>query len=86
MSQERTTHPAEKEKEETPVVPKVVEKSAEVDASSSETVEKIDETLKDSKTKEEKEADIDDLVEAIDEVLQTDAEEFVKNFVQRGGQ
>ena len=35
---------------------------------------------------EELKADIDDLLDEIDNVLEENAEEFVKNYVQRGGQ
>ena len=31
-------------------------------------------------------SDIDDLLDEIDEVLEENAEEFVKNYVQKGGQ
>ena len=31
-------------------------------------------------------AELDDLLDEIDEVLEENAEEFVKNYVQRGGQ
>ena len=31
-------------------------------------------------------ADIDDLLDEIDEVLETNAEEFVKSYIQKGGQ
>ena len=31
-------------------------------------------------------ADLDDLLEEIDEVLETNAEDFVKSYVQKGGQ
>ncbi|HWD24041.1 MAG TPA: ubiquitin-like protein Pup [Acidimicrobiales bacterium] len=31
-------------------------------------------------------ADIDDLLDEIDEVLEDNAEEFVRNYVQKGGQ
>jgi ubiquitin-like protein Pup len=31
-------------------------------------------------------AELDDLLDEIDEVLETNAEEFVKNYVQKGGQ
>lgn len=30
--------------------------------------------------------DLDDLLDEIDEVLETNAEEFVKNYVQKGGE
>ena len=35
---------------------------------------------------EELKADIDDLLDEIDEVLETNAEDFVKSFIQKGGQ
>ena len=35
---------------------------------------------------EELKADIDDLLDEIDEVLETNAEDFVKSYVQKGGQ
>ena len=35
---------------------------------------------------EELKAELDDLLDEIDEVLETNAEEFVKSYVQRGGQ
>jgi ubiquitin-like protein Pup len=38
------------------------------------------------KTGEALKAEADDLIEAIDEVLEENAEEFVKNYVQRGGE
>jgi prokaryotic ubiquitin-like protein Pup len=31
-------------------------------------------------------AELDDLIDEIDEVLETNAEEFVKSYVQKGGQ
>ena len=31
-------------------------------------------------------SDVDDLLDEIDAVLETNAEEFVKNYVQKGGQ
>jgi ubiquitin-like protein Pup len=31
-------------------------------------------------------ADLDDLLDEIDEVLEDNAEEFVRNYVQKGGQ
>lgn len=39
-----------------------------------------------SKKGEEVKADMDDLIDAIDEVLEENAAQFVKDFVQRGGQ
>ncbi|MBJ82142.1 MAG: ubiquitin-like protein Pup [Acidimicrobiaceae bacterium] len=35
---------------------------------------------------QELKAELDDLLDEIDEVLETNAEEFVKNYVQKGGQ
>ena len=35
---------------------------------------------------EEIKADIDDLLDEIDDVLETNAEDFVKSYVQKGGQ
>ncbi|MFT7648681.1 MAG: ubiquitin-like protein Pup [Candidatus Poriferisodalaceae bacterium] len=35
---------------------------------------------------EELKAELDDLLDEIDEVLESNAEEFVKNYVQKGGE
>ncbi len=35
---------------------------------------------------EELKAELDDLLDEIDEVLETNAEEFVKSYIQKGGQ
>ena len=35
---------------------------------------------------DELKAEMDDLLDEIDDVLETNAEEFVKNYVQKGGQ
>jgi len=37
-------------------------------------------------TTEEKTEDIDDLLDEIDEVLEANSEEFVRSFIQKGGQ
>ncbi len=37
-------------------------------------------------TGEKLKADIDDLLDEIDEVLESNAEDFVKSYVQKGGQ
>jgi ubiquitin-like protein Pup len=50
---------------------------------SEEDVEEVDETIE---TAESEAADIDDLLDEIDSVLEENAEEFVKNYVQKGGQ
>lgn len=39
-----------------------------------------------AKQGEKLKADLDDLLDEIDEVLETNAEEFVKSYVQKGGQ
>jgi len=39
-----------------------------------------------SATGEKLKAELDDLLDEIDEVLETNAEEFVKSYVQKGGQ
>lgn len=48
-----------------------------------EEVEDVDESIETSETEA---ADIDDLLDEIDTVLEENAEEFVKNYVQKGGQ
>ncbi len=48
--------------------------------------EVVHETPTSSETGAELKADIDDLLDEIDDVLETNAEEFVKNYVQKGGQ
>ncbi len=40
----------------------------------------------DTAHKAELDADVDSLLEEIDDVLETNAEEFVRSFVQKGGQ
>ncbi|MEX1005754.1 MAG: ubiquitin-like protein Pup [Acidimicrobiia bacterium] len=45
--------------------------------------EDVDEAIEVSETEA---ADIDDLLDEIDTVLEENAEEFVKNYVQKGGE
>ena len=40
----------------------------------------------DTERGEELKAELDDLLDEIDDVLETNAEEFVKNYVQKGGE
>ncbi len=40
----------------------------------------------DSTSTEEKDEELDDLLDEIDEVLESNAEDFVRGFVQKGGQ
>ncbi len=39
-----------------------------------------------SETGEKLKADLDDLLDEIDDVLETNAEDFVKSYIQKGGQ
>jgi ubiquitin-like protein Pup len=50
------------------------------------TEEVIDEAPAKSETGEKIKAELDDLLDEIDEVLEVNAEEFVKSYVQKGGQ
>jgi ubiquitin-like protein Pup len=43
-------------------------------------------SVKTTEAAEKIKSDIDDLLDEIDEVLEANAEEFVKNYVQKGGQ
>ena len=53
------------------------EKSAEVDTETAPATSETGEKLK---------AELDDLLDEIDGVLETNAEDFVKSYVQKGGQ
>ena len=48
--------------------------------------EVVDEVPATSATGEKLKAELDDLLDEIDEVLEDNAEEFVRNYVQKGGQ
>ncbi len=48
--------------------------------------EVVEETSPSSPRGEKLKADLDDLLDEIDEVLEDNAEEFVRNYVQKGGQ
>jgi ubiquitin-like protein Pup len=52
--------------------------------------ERADEVVEDvpqtSATGEKLKAELDDLLDEIDEVLEDNAEEFVRNYVQKGGE
>jgi prokaryotic ubiquitin-like protein Pup len=54
------------------------------------TTERTDEVVEDvpaaSATGEKLKAELDDLLDEIDEVLEDNAEEFVRNYVQKGGE
>jgi ubiquitin-like protein Pup len=55
-----------------------------------QTTERADEAVEDvpaaSATGEKLKAELDDLLDEIDEVLEDNAEEFVRNYVQKGGE
>jgi ubiquitin-like protein Pup len=56
-------------------------------SNSSDTTSPTEEaSVSNNETTEKLKADIDDLLDEIDEVLESNAEEFVKNYVQKGGQ
>ncbi|MGH9006945.1 MAG: ubiquitin-like protein Pup [Acidimicrobiales bacterium] len=48
--------------------------------------EVVEEPAPSSERGEKLKADLDDLLDEIDEVLEDNAEEFVRNYVQKGGQ
>jgi ubiquitin-like protein Pup len=48
--------------------------------------EVVEETPGVSETGEKLKAELDDLLDEIDEVLEVNAEEFVRSYVQKGGQ
>jgi ubiquitin-like protein Pup len=48
--------------------------------------EVVDEAPAVSERGEKLKADLDDLLDEIDEVLETNAEDFVRSYVQKGGQ
>lgn len=50
------------------------------------TEEEVEEVPAASKRGEELKAELDDLLDEIDEVLEDNAEEFVRSYVQKGGQ
>jgi ubiquitin-like protein Pup len=52
----------------------------------SRTDEVVEETPATTERGEKLKAELDDLLDEIDEVLETNAEEFVKSYVQKGGQ
>jgi len=54
--------------------------------SSVESNEVATESLSDSETGQRLRAELDDLLDEIDEVLETNAEEFVRAYVQKGGE
>lgn len=49
-------------------------------------VETVEDAPAASETGEKLKAELDDLLDEIDDVLETNAEDFVKSYVQKGGQ
>ena len=49
-------------------------------------VEEVEDLSTTSQNKEALDADVDSILDEIDEVLEENAEDFVKSFVQKGGQ
>ncbi len=54
--------------------------------SNRETDDVVDDVPATSKKGEELKAELDDLLDEIDEVLEVNAEDFVRSYVQKGGQ
>jgi ubiquitin-like protein Pup len=54
--------------------------------STRETEDVVDDVPTTSKKGEELKAELDDLLDEIDEVLEINAEDFVRSYVQKGGQ
>jgi prokaryotic ubiquitin-like protein Pup len=52
----------------------------------SRTEEVVDETAATTASGEKLKAELDELLDEIDDVLETNAEDFVKSYVQKGGQ
>ncbi len=48
--------------------------------------EQVAETAAPTETSEKLKSDLDDLLDEIDSVLETNAEEFVRSYVQKGGE
>jgi ubiquitin-like protein Pup len=55
-------------------------------AAPSRTDEVVEEAPATTERGDKLKAELDDLLDEIDEVLETNAEEFVKSYVQKGGQ
>lgn len=55
-------------------------------AKASDVEESTDSTEVDAERKEKLDDDVDSLLDEIDDVLEENAEEFVRSFVQKGGQ
>jgi len=76
MSREQVEKQSSKQTEEVEETQAKDLKNEELDASTEDVLSKIDEELE----------DLDGLLDEIDDVLEVNAEEFVQNYVQKGGQ
>ncbi len=61
-------------------------KQEQVEKQSSAPKEEVEETVAKDLTNEELDADVDDILADIDDVLESNAEEFVKSYIQKGGE
>ena len=55
-------------------------------SSTTESQDEVEEIPASSESGEKLKADMDELLDEIDEVLETNAEDFVKSYIQKGGQ
>jgi ubiquitin-like protein Pup len=64
----------------------MAEREQKKKAAPERTDEVVEEVPQTSATGEKLKAELDDLLDEIDEVLEDNAEEFVRNYVQKGGE
>ena len=64
----------------------MVERAQKHKQATSRTEEVVETTPASTEKGEELKGDIDDLLDEIDEVLETNAEDFVKSYIQKGGE
>jgi ubiquitin-like protein Pup len=64
----------------------MAERTQKPKSPSKRTEEEVEETAPVTETGDKLKAELDDLLDEIDEVLETNAEDFVKSYVQKGGQ
>jgi len=64
----------------------VAEREQRRKATPNERDEAVEDAPSSSERGEEIKAELDDLLDEIDDVLETNAEEFVKSYIQKGGE
>jgi ubiquitin-like protein Pup len=64
----------------------MVEREQKKKTGTERTAEVVEEVPATSATGDKLKAELDDLLDEIDEVLEDNAEEFVRNYVQKGGE